>query len=281
MLTFIIEIIVVFILGLVLGSFANVCIYRMPRDLSIIKPNSHCTNCNKFIKWYDNIPILSYIFLRGKCRNCGSKISIIYPTIEFICGLLFLSMYFLYGFSFMLIPFCLFVFSLLVITVIDFQFQIIPDEISFFLIIFGLMVSFFNTNLGETISTRLLNSFLGVLAGGGFLLLVAIVGKWIFGKDAMGGGDIKMMAGVGAFIGWDKVLFAIFIACVFGSIVGVSLILLKKINKKQEIPFGPYLAISSYLVLFLPSPSIIINYIFLFEEYILIKYIFTNLQNIR
>lgn len=181
----------------------------------------------------------------------------------------------------MLIPFCLFVFSLLVITVIDFQFQIIPDEISFFLIIFGFLVSFFNTNLGETISTRLLNSFLGVLAGGGFLLLVAIVGKWIFGKDAMGGGDIKIMAGVGAFVGWDKVLFAIFIACVLGSIVGVSLILLKKINKKQEIPFGPYLAISSYLVLFLPSPSIIINYIFLFEEYLLIKYIFTNLQNIR
>lgn len=281
MLTFIIEIIIVFILGLVLGSFANVCIYRMPRDLSVLKPNSHCTNCNKFIKWYDNIPILSYIFLRGKCRNCGSKISVLYPTIELVCGLLFLSMYFLYGFSFMLIPFCLFVFSLLVITVIDFQFQIIPDEISFFLIIFGFLVSFFNTNLGETISTRLLNSFLGVLAGGGFLLLVAIVGKWIFGKDAMGGGDIKIMAGVGAFVGWDKVLFAIFIACVLGSIVGVSLILLKKINKKQEIPFGPYLAISSYLVLFLPSPSIIINYIFLFEEYLLIKYIFTNLQNIR
>ena len=159
------EIIIVFILGLVLGSFANVCIYRMPRNLSIVKPNSHCTKCNSFIKWYDNIPILSYIFLKGKCRNCGSKISFIYPTIEFICGLLFLSMYFLFGFSYILIPFCLLVFCLLVITVIDFDFQIIPDEISFFLIILGLLISPFNIIIGDTFLHRIINSFLGLLAG--------------------------------------------------------------------------------------------------------------------
>ncbi len=275
------EIIIVFILGLVLGSFANVCIYRMPRNLSIVKPNSHCTNCNNFIKWYDNIPILSYIILKGKCRNCGSKISFIYPTIEFICGLLFLSMYFLFGFSYILIPFCLLFFCLLVITAIDFEFQIIPDEISFFLIILGLLTSFFNFVLGDTILHRILNSFFGILAGGGSLILVAIVGKWIFNKDAMGGGDIKIMAGVGAFIGWDKVLFSIFVACVLGSIVGICMIILKKIGRKQEIPFGPYLAISSFIVLFLPSPATIINYIFLIEENLLIKYVFTNLQNIR
>ena len=275
------EIILVFILGLVLGSFANVCIYRMPRDLSVVKPNSHCTNCNKFIKWYDNIPIISYIILMGKCRNCGSKISLIYPVVELICGLLFLSMYFLFGFTYILAPFCLFVFSLLVITVIDFDFQIIPDEISFFLIILGLMVSFFNPILGDTVLHRILNSFFGFLTGGGSLLIVAIIGKWIFGKDAMGGGDIKIMAGVGAFIGWDKVLFSIFIACFLGSIVGISMMLLKKIGKRQEIPFGPYLAISSFLVLFLPSPATLINYIFLLEENLLVKYVFTNLQNIR
>ena len=275
------EIVIVFILGLVLGSFANVCIYRMPRNLSIVKPNSHCTNCNNFIKWYDNIPILSYIILKGKCRKCGSKISFIYPAIELICGLLFLSMYFLFGFSYILIPFCLLVFCLLVITVIDFDFQIIPDEISFFLIILGLLISPFNIILGDTVLYRILNSFLGFLAGGGSLLLVAIVGKWIFGKDAMGGGDIKIMAGVGAFIGWDKVLFSIFIACLLGSIVGIYMILLKKIGRKQEIPFGPYLAISSFIVLFLPSPATIINYIFLLAENLVVKYIFTNLQNIR
>ncbi len=275
------EIILVFILGLIFGSFANVCIYRMPRNMSIVKPNSHCTNCNNFIKWYDNIPVLSYILLKGKCRNCGSKISLRYPLIEFICGLLFLSMFFLFGFSYMLFPFCLLIFCLLVITAIDFEFQIIPDEISFFLIIFGLLVSPFNFMLGDTVLQRILNSFLGLIAGGGSLLLVAVIGKWIFGKDAMGGGDIKIMAGVGTFIGWDKVLFAIFLACIIGSIVGICMMLLKKIGRKQEIPFGPYLAISSFTVLFLPSPATIINYIFLFEENLLIKYVFTNLQNIR
>ena len=275
------EIILVFILGLIFGSFANVCIYRMPRNLSIVKPNSHCTTCNNFIKWYDNIPILSYILLKGKCRNCGSKISLRYPFVEFVCGLLFLSMYFLFGFSYMLLPFCLLVFCLLVITAIDFDFQIIPDEISFFLIIFGLLTSSFNFFLGDTILHRILNSFLGFLAGGGSLLLVAIIGKRIFGKDAMGGGDIKLMAGVGTFIGWDKVLFSIFVACLFGSIVGICMILLKKIGRKQEIPFGPYLSISSFLILFLPSPATIINYIFVFEEKLLIKYVFTSLQNIR
>ena len=114
------EFFVVCFLGLIFGSFANVCIYRMPRNMSVVKPNSHCTSCNAFIKWYDNIPILSYIFLKGKCRRCKSKISIKYPLVEFSCGVLFVSMYYLYGFVFMLIPFCLLVFSLLVTTIIDF-----------------------------------------------------------------------------------------------------------------------------------------------------------------
>lgn len=275
------EIILVFILGLVLGSFANVCIYRMPRDLSIVRPNSHCTNCNTAIKWYDNIPVLSYIFLRGKCRKCGSKISFRYPMVELACAFLFLLMYYLFGFSCVLIPFCLFSFSLLVITVIDFDFQIIPDEISLFLVVLGLGFSFCNTILGDTVLSRILNSFFGLLAGGGSLLLIAIIGKWIFGKDAMGGGDIKIMAGVGTFIGWDRVLFAIFIACFIGGIVGLFMMIFKKIGRKQEIPFGPYLAVASLLVLFLPSPEILVGYIFSLEEEFLVKYVFTNLQEVR
>ena len=209
------ECFIVFVFGLIFGSFANVCIYRMPRNMSIVKPNSHCTNCNTFIKWYDNIPILSYILLKGKCRNCNSPISIKYPLVEFFCGILFLSMYYLYGFTFMLIPFCIFVFSLLVTTVIDFEFKIIPDEISFMLIIVGIATSFFNLSLGETIWQRVLGSFLGFLAGGGSLFVIAYIGKLIFKQDAMGGGDIKIMAGIGAFVGWDKVLFAIFVASLF------------------------------------------------------------------
>ena len=272
------EFFVVCILGLIFGSFANVCIYRMPRNMSVIKPNSHCTSCNAFIKWYDNIPILSYIFLKGKCRRCKSKISIKYPLVEFSCGVLFVSMYYLYGFVFMLIPFCLLVFSLLVTTIIDFEFKIIPDEISFMLMIVGFVTSFFNLNLGETIGQRVLNSFLGFLVGGGSLFIIAVIGKFIFKKDAMGGGDIKVMAGVGTFIGLDKVLFAIFVASLFGSIVGIILIICKKIGRKQEIPFGPYLALSSFLTLFL-SPQMIINYLFTLEEKFFLKYLLIDLQN--
>lgn len=272
------EFFVVCFLGLIFGSFANVCIYRMPRNMSVIKPNSHCTSCNAFIKWYDNIPILSYIFLKGKCRRCKSKISIKYPLVEFSCGVLFVSMYYLYGFVFMLIPFCLLVFSLLVTTIIDFEFKIIPDEISFMLMIVGFVTSFFNLNLGETIGQRVLNSFLGFLVGGGSLFIIAVIGKFIFKKDAMGGGDIKVMAGVGTFIGWDKVLFAIFVASLFGSIVGIILIICKKIGRKQEIPFGPYLALSSFLTLFL-SPQMIINYLFMLEEKFFLKYLLIDLQN--
>ncbi|MBR4632528.1 MAG: prepilin peptidase [Elusimicrobia bacterium] len=267
------ERILVFLFGLIMGSFANVCIYRMPKNLSIFKPNFRCMNCNSFIKWYDNIPIISYILLKGKCRSCGSKIAFIYPAMELICGLLFLSMFYLFGFSFALIPFCLLLFSLLVITAIDFKFQIIPDEISFMLMVVGSISCFCNPVLGNTTGQRILNSFLGFFAGGGSLFLVAVIGKLIFKKDVMGGGDIKLMAGVGSFIGCGKVLFAIFIASLLGSIVGMSLIIFKKIIKKQEIAFGPYLALGTYLTLFLPAPHIVINWIMTIEEKILVKLI--------
>lgn len=266
------EWIVIVVLGLVFGSFANVCIYRMPRNLSVVKPRSTCPKCNKLIVWYDNIPLLSYILLGAKCRNCGNKISIIYPVIEASCALLFALVYYSLGNQYILPAFFFLVFCLLVSTAIDFEFQIIPDEFSISLIIVGLLTSFINVFLADTMLSRILASFLGVVAGGGSLLFVAFLGKLIFKKDAMGGGDIKLMAGVGAFIGWERVLFAIFIACFVGSIVGITLMLLKKIKKQQPIPFGPYLALGSLLTLVFPHPAIIINLLFELEEKFLIKY---------
>ena len=268
---------IVVVLGLIFGSFANVCIYRMPRDLSVVKPRSACPNCKKLIEWYDNVPVLSYILLGGKCRNCKNKISIRYPIIELSCAVLFAFVYFCVGNEYILPAFLFLAFCLLVSTAIDFEFQIIPDEFSFSLMIVGLLTSCFNVFLADTIPHRILESFLGFVAGGGSLLLVAILGKLIFKKDAMGGGDIKLMAGVGAFIGWERVLFAIFIACFVGSVVGITLILFKKIKKQQPIPFGPYLALGSILTLVLPAPAIIINLIFELEEKFLVKYFFTNL----
>lgn len=266
------EWIIIIVLGLVFGSFANVCIYRMPRDLSIVKPRSKCPKCDKPISWYDNIPVLSYILLGGKCRNCKNKISIVYPVIEISCALLFALTYYICGNEYILPAFLFLVFCLLVLTSIDFEFQIIPDELSFSLMIVGFLTSFINVFLANSLGYRVLESFLGFIAGGGFLLLVAIIGKFIFKKDAMGGGDIKLMAGVGTFIGWEKVLFAIFIACFIGSIVGIILILSKKIKKQQPIPFGPYLALGSILTLVLPNPSALISLIFELEEKFLISY---------
>ena len=268
---------IIVLLGLVFGSFANVCIYRMPRDLSVVKPRSSCPKCNKLIAWYDNIPVISYILLGAKCRNCGTKISIRYPIIEASCALLFALVYYSLGNQYILPAFLFLAFCLLVSTAIDFEFQIIPDEFSISLIVVGLLTSFINVFLASDILHRILESFLGFVAGGGSLLLVAFIGKLIFKKDAMGGGDIKLMAGVGAFIGWERVLFAIFIACFVGSVVGITLILFKKIKKQQPIPFGPYLALGSILTLVLPAPTIIINLIFELEEKFLVKYFFTNL----
>ncbi len=269
------ETLIVLVFGLCFGSFANVCIYRMPRELSIAKPStSFCPKCKKSINWYDNIPVLSFLFLKGKCRNCKEKISFIYPSMELLCGILFLSMYFLFGFSYVLIPFCLLVFCLMVATAVDFEFQIIPDEISFFLMAAGLLMSFFNTFLGDAVWQRILNSVLGFFAGGGSLFFVAVIGKIIFKKDAMGGGDIKIMAGAGAFLGWDRVLFAIAIACFLGSIVGIILILTKKLARQQAMPFGPYLAAGTYITLFLQEPAVMINSVMVFEEKILSEFIF-------
>lgn len=267
-------ILILFIFGLIFGSFANVCIYRMPREMSIVFPPSHCTKCNTPIFWYDNIPILSYLILKGKCRKCGDKISIRYPLVEFACGILFVLMYFVTGLSYMLPVFCLFAFSLLVITMIDFDFQIIPDEFSLMLVIIGIITSFINSFLAQEPLQRLFQSIIGCVVGGGSLILLAIIGKLMFKQDAMGGGDIKLMAGVGAFIGWQRVLLAIFIAALIGSIIGITLIVTKKIKKRDMMPFGPSLAVGSTITLFLPQPAYIVNQIILYEEQLFLKLFF-------
>ena len=261
---------IVFIFGLMFGSFANVCIYRMPREMSIVFPASHCTKCNNPILWYDNIPVLSFLLLKGKCRNCGNKISLRYPLVELACGFLFVLMFFVTGLTYMLPVFCFFAFCMLVITMIDFDFQIIPDEFSVGLIIVGLATSFINPFL----DTSFLQSIYGCIVGGGSLIALAIIGKFMFKQDAMGGGDIKLMAGVGAFIGWQRVLFAIFIAAFIGSIIGIVLILAKKMKKRDMMPFGPCLAVGSLITLFLEQPSYIVNKIIMYEENLFMKLFF-------
>jgi len=246
------------------GSFANVCIYRVPRGESIIQPGSHCPKCGKQIKWYDNIPLISYGLLGGRCRYCGGKISLQYPLIELITGFLFLLTYQNFrGSPLTIIIFFLLVLSLIIVSTIDFQSYTIPNKFTYPLIIFGLFSSPFNSFLREhswiIISNSkglslILSSFQGILIGGGILYLIALLGTSVFKREAMGGGDIKLISGVGAFLGAVNVLWVIFLASLLGAITGGALRIAGKYKKFQPIPFGIYISLGTISV-FLFQPG--------------------------
>jgi len=236
--------IIAFIFGAVVGSFLNVCICRMPREESIVSPPSHCPQCNYRIRWYDNIPLVSYLLLRGKCRGCGARISIQYPLVELINGLLTLALFLRLGPSLTFIALFLFCSALVAITFIDLKHQIIPDEISLSGIVAGFAFSFFLPWQGW------LNSLLGILLGGGSLLLVAYGYQWLTGREGMGGGDIKLLAMMGAFLGWKAIPFIIFTSSLAGSVVGLSMMLFQKRDSRLAIPYGPYLALGALLYVF-------------------------------
>jgi leader peptidase (prepilin peptidase)/N-methyltransferase len=266
---------VVFIFGLLVGSFLNVCIVRLPRDRSIVNPPSHCPRCKSSIKFYDNIPIVSFLLLRGKCRSCGEPISCRYPFVELMNGLFYvwiMSEFGIGGEAFLVMAFCS---SLIVITFIDFDFQIIPDVITFPGMLLGVMIGpfFMSTlnvplpfNLGHfmphawPLLVNFLNSVIGLL--GGALPLLAI--GWIWEKlrhvEAMGGGDVKLMGMVGSFLGWKGALLTIMIGAFVGSVVGLGLIMLKRHKMDNVIPFGPFLALGAVATTFY-GPDIISWYL--------------------
>jgi leader peptidase (prepilin peptidase)/N-methyltransferase len=233
-----------FVFGAVVGSFLNVCICRMPKDESVVTPPSHCPRCDYRIRWYDNIPLFSYLLLRGKCRGCGTHISLQYPLVELLNGLLTLALFLKFGPTLTFLALFLFCSALVVITFIDLEHQIIPDEISLSGIVIGFVVSFILP------WQTWLNSLLGILLGGGSLLLVAYSYQWLTGKEGMGGGDIKLLAMMGAFLGWKSVLFIVFASSLIGSVVGITIMLVQKKDSKLAIPFGPYLAFGAVLYIF-------------------------------
>jgi len=233
-----------FVFGAVVGSFLNVCIYRMPKDESVVFPPSHCPQCNYQIRWYDNIPLLSYLLLRGKCRGCGTRISPQYPLVELVNAVLTLLLFNRFGVSLSFLALFLFCSALVVVTFIDIEHQIIPDEISLSGIIVGFLFSFFLP------FNSWLSSLIGILLGGGSLLLVAYGYQWLSGREGMGGGDIKLLAMIGAFLGWRAVPFVIFSASLFGSVLGVTMMLAQKKDSKLAIPFGPYLSFGAVLYVF-------------------------------
>jgi len=246
---------VAFLVGSVIGSFLNVCIYRIPRNISIMLPSSRCPSCNTSIYFYDNIPIISYILLGGRCRYCKEKILLRYPFIEFLNGALYISVLWRFGspFSWFLLVYFAFLSSLIVITFIDLEYQIIPDGITIPGIILALI--FGSTTLPDPFNRSDLLGFkasiIGALLGGGLYYVIAILGKAVFKKDVMGGGDIKLMVMVGGILGWKGVLLTTFIGSLFGSLIGISLIVIKGKEWGIKIPFGPYLSLGAFISLLL------------------------------
>lgn len=244
----------VFCLGAILGSFLNVCIVRLPKGESLIRPASHCPYCNKPIRFYDNIPIISYSILGGKCRYCKHSISPLYPVVEGLTGLLAIALFMRYGPSVEFLLLLLFSAALLVITFIDLAHQIIPDVIS----IPGILSGFGASFLIPSVSWH--ESLVGVLIGGGLLLLIAVVYKWITKRDGMGGGDIKLLAMIGAWLGWKAIPFVILASSVIGILVGGGSGLIIKKGLRTRIPFGPFLAVASLIYIFF-GPELIRWYI--------------------
>lgn len=247
----------VFVFGAIIGSFLNVCIHRLPKNESVVFPGSHCPNCHRAILWYDNVPFLSYLMLAGRCRFCESKISFRYLLVEFITAVLILLLYLTFGLSPKFFAYSVFTCGLIVATFVDFAIQEIPDQISIGGIVVGLAAAVIFPSIFDTVSRfgSGLNSFLGVIAGGASIFLLNLFGTVMF-KDkvkslgiesAMGDGDVKLMAMMGAFLGWKLVLFTFFIAPVFGSIAGL---ILKIKDGRQIIPYGPYLSLAAIIAIF-------------------------------
>jgi leader peptidase (prepilin peptidase)/N-methyltransferase len=232
-----------FALGAVIGSFLNVCIYRLPAGESIVYPASRCPVCRTPIRWYQNIPILSFLALRGRCASCRTPISVRYPLVEALNGILFVLVLLRFGLHWATAVYWLFSAALVTITFIDLDHQIIPDVIS----LPGIVVGFFCSFLLPQLSW--LDSLFGILLGGGSLLLVAEVYQRLTGKDGMGGGDIKLLAMLGAFLGWKAVLPVIFLSSLMGTLVGIPLMLIRRADGGLPIPFGPFLAAAAMIYL--------------------------------
>jgi len=246
------------IFGALIGSFLNVCIIRLPRAESIITPGSHCPHCKKPIKFYDNIPLISYILLKGKCRHCNGPISIQYPLIEGITALGSLSLFMKFGPSLSFFIYFAFVAALIVITVIDLYHQIIPDVISLPGIGAGLLASLVLPQF------TFFDSLIGALLGGGSLFLVATLYQWLFKREGMGGGDVKLLAMIGAFLGWKAVILTILLGSLVGSITGIIIMVLKGKDLKYAIPFGPFLSLGAVIALFYEA-EIIHWYLYLYR----------------
>lgn len=268
--------VVSFVFGSMIGSFLNVCIYRMPRNESIVKPRSRCPKCGVMIAWYDNIPILSWLVLRAKCRHCGQPISWMYPLVEALTGVLFLLVFWRFGFTLASPCYMALAGSMVLVTFVDLTDWTIPNQVTFPGIPLGIALSVVGMfyPASELVVTDVFDSVLGVLLGGGSLYLLDKISLLVLKKRGMGFGDVKLLAMLGAFLGWRNVLLIIMLASVLGSIVGIAMLLISPHTAKKPapregdeetgreqpkgyyLPFGPYLAVAGLITLFLGNAII-------------------------
>jgi leader peptidase (prepilin peptidase) / N-methyltransferase len=234
-----------FLFGAIFGSFANVCILRVPVDESIVFPGSRCPECKQPVAWYDNVPLLSWLWLRGRCRSCREPISFRYFVVELVTALAAVALYLRFGLGVEWLILFTFVGALIVITFIDLDHRIIPDVISLPGIAAGFLLS-----LRGAPGPGPLSSAIGILVGGGLLLAVAWGYHAATGREGMGGGDVKLLGMVGAFLGWQSVPFTMLLSSLTGSVVGLTLMWWTGSDTKYAIPFGPFLALGAITYIF-------------------------------
>ena len=241
------------IFGAIVGSFLNVCIYRIPENVSLCWPPSTCPKCKTRIKFYDNIPVLSYLILRGKCRTCKAKISLQYPIIEALTSLLTLLIVYKLGLTCWTAIALLVTYCLIILSMIDFRLYIIPDRFSIGLAVLGLLVFFINPAFSGSLTAKFIQCLIGgAVAFFGFWGL-AIVGSLIFKKEAMGGGDIKLIAGVGTLTGLSGVISTLIISSFAALVYYGILLILKKNPQDKTIPFGPFISIGLFINILIPN----------------------------
>jgi leader peptidase (prepilin peptidase)/N-methyltransferase len=261
----------IFVFGLIIGSFLNVCIVRIPQRKSIVLPASACTKCGAPIKPYDNIPVVSFLLLGGKCRACKAKISPIYPLVELFTGLLFTGCYLAFGLSMETVKWALFSAILIVLVFTDLRERILPDVVNYTGLALGLALSFFTKPTDGTalwIANRIfdfpppepvlsfVDAILGALVGSGILYLVGEAYFKLRGREGMGFGDVKMMLMAGAFLGVKRTLLTILAGSILGSVLGIVFILVQRKRTDYELPFGTFLGMAAVLVMFFGTPVV-------------------------
>jgi leader peptidase (prepilin peptidase)/N-methyltransferase len=252
-------IIIIACFGLAWGSFLNVVIYRLPLRMSLFKPSSSCPHCKEKIKFYDNIPVLSFLFLQGKCRRCKARISLRYPLVELLTAVCFLLLYFQHSLSFFFFASCLFACALIALGFIDFYHQILPDEITLPGLLLALIYSLFRTDL------NLRQALVGAVAGAGFLLFIYVAYYLLRKKEGLGLGDVTMMLLIGAYLGWRQAFFTLILASFVGALVGIFFIFYRKKDFQYSLPFGTFLAPAAFAAL-LWGERIISAYLSLFKN---------------